>query len=77
MDEIVNLVTQKVGIPADKAQLAVTTVIGFLKSKLPAPVASQLDSFTAGGTSAGAAGMGDVAKNIGGMFGGTADRPNP
>ncbi|HEU4642783.1 MAG TPA: hypothetical protein VFS44_10045 [Gemmatimonadaceae bacterium] len=71
MDEIINLVSQKVGIPTDKAQLAVTTVLGYLKDRLPSPIASQLDSAVKGGASKGgmAAGLGDVAKDVGGMFG--------
>lgn len=50
MNELVNLVTQKTGIPADKAQMAVQTVMGYLKDKLPAPIAGQLDSFMGGST---------------------------
>ena len=37
MDELIKLVTDKVGIPAEKAQLTVETVLGFLKDKLPPP----------------------------------------
>lgn len=71
MDEIINLVSQKVGIPTDKAQLAVSTVLGYLTDRLPSPIASQLDSAAKGGASKGgmAAGLGDVAKDVGGMFG--------
>ena len=41
MDELVKLVSQKVGIPEAQAKQAVDTVMGFLKEKLPAPVAGQ------------------------------------
>jgi hypothetical protein len=75
MDELIHLVTQKAGIPADKAQLAVTTVIGFLKTRLPAPIATHLDALVAGDTSGLTSGLGDVTKNLGGMLGGQADRP--
>jgi len=64
MDELVNLVAQKTGLAPDKARTAVDTVMGFLKTRLPAPLASQLDSF-AGGTSGE---MADAAKGLGGMF---------
>ena len=49
MNEIVQLVSQKTGIPADKAQQAVEVVINHLKDKLPAPIASQLTQFVSGG----------------------------
>ena len=50
MDEIIKLVTEKVGIPTDKAKLAVDTVLGFVKSKVPGPIAGQIDSAIAGTT---------------------------
>ena len=40
MDELIKLVTQKAGISEAQAQQAVETVMGFLKDKLPAPVAT-------------------------------------
>ncbi len=43
MDELIKLVVQKTGIPAATAKTAVETVIGFLKKKLPAPIAGQID----------------------------------
>ncbi|MGI8509080.1 MAG: hypothetical protein ACR2MQ_07120 [Gemmatimonadaceae bacterium] len=56
MNELVNLVAQKTGIPADKAQMAVQTVMGYLKDKLPAPIAGQLDNFMGGSTASTVAG---------------------
>ena len=50
MDELLKQVTDKAGIPADKAQLAVNTVLGFLKSKLPATFAGQIDNALTGKT---------------------------
>lgn len=50
MDELIKQVTDRAGIPADKAKLAVNTVLGFLKSKLPAPFAGQIDNALAGTT---------------------------
>ena len=63
MDELTKLVMQITGLGADQAKAAVETVIGFLKSKLPAPIAAQLDGVLGGGVA------GDAAKNIGGMLG--------
>lgn len=66
VDELVSLVTQKVGISPDQAQKAVTTVIGFLKQKLPAPLGEELDKVMAGGSGAAA----EAAQGaLGGLFG--------
>jgi len=43
MNELVNLIVKKTGIPAATAQTVVNMVIDFLKKKLPAPVAGQID----------------------------------
>jgi hypothetical protein len=61
MDELINLVVQKTGISNEQARMAVDTVLDFLKSKLPAPMAGQVDSLLAGG---------DVMTNLGGLAGG-------
>ncbi len=63
MDELVKLVSQKTGLPDDKARVAVQTVVDYLKKKLPAPVAGQIDTALQGGGIAGA------AKSLGGMPG--------
>jgi hypothetical protein len=64
MDEIVNLVAQKVRLPADKAQLAVSVILNHLKSKAPA-LAGPLDKLLAGGDGGG--GLGDLAGGLGGL----------
>ncbi|MFZ3078893.1 MAG: hypothetical protein WA109_04330 [Bellilinea sp.] len=43
MDELVTLVVKKAGLSEEVARKAVATVIDFLKKKLPAPVAGQID----------------------------------
>ena len=72
MDELVNQVCQKTGISQDQAQQAVQTVMGFLKDKLPAPIASQLDNVLSGqGGAGGIAGQaGQALGGLGGMMGG-------
>ena len=73
MDELVNKVAQKTGIPPDSAKKAVETVRGFLKEKLPAGRGGQLDSVLGDGSSGGAeasGGLGDVVKKLGGLLGG-------
>ena len=69
MDEIIKLVTEKVGIPADKAQQAVETVLGFVKDKLPAPLADQIDGFLEGGVGGVTDKIGGLTKGLGDMFG--------
>jgi hypothetical protein len=49
MEELIKLVSQKTGLSEDMARTAVETVIGFLKQKLPAPIAGQIDSILEGG----------------------------
>ncbi|HXQ69419.1 MAG TPA: hypothetical protein VN844_02990 [Pyrinomonadaceae bacterium] len=53
-----------------QARSAVNTVSGFLKEKLPAPIAGQVDNVLSG-----AGGMtdklGDAAAKVGGLFGGS------
>ncbi len=72
MEELIRLVSQKTGLPAEASKLAVETVLQFLKTKLPQPIAAQLDSLIAGGGAGGLAGglgqVGDLAAGLGGMF---------
>lgn len=71
MDELVKLVTQKVGIPEAQAKQAVDTVVGFLKDKLPAPLAGQIDGVLGGVKAADVSkAVDDVAKGLGGILGG-------
>lgn len=64
MDELVALVSQKTGLPPEQAKTAVVTVLNFLKDRLPAPIASQIDGVLEGKSAGG------LADQIGGMFGG-------
>ena len=59
MDELVGLVSQKTGLSEEMARTAVDTVIGFLKQRLPAPLAGQIDSILSG-----------AGPSIGGLVGG-------
>jgi hypothetical protein len=64
MDELVKLVSSKTGIPQDTARVAVETVIGYLKKKLPAPIASQVDAVLEGGGD-----LGNLTKGLGNLLG--------
>ena len=69
MNELVNIVAQKTGISADQARTAVDTVVGYLKDKLPASLAGQLDGLAGGGESAGGGMLDKVSKGVGGLLG--------
>jgi nucleoid DNA-binding protein len=43
MNELVNLIVKKTGIPSATAQTVVKIVIDYVKKKLPAPVGAQID----------------------------------
>ena len=66
MDELVKQVALKTGLSEEHARTAVITVLGFLKDKLPAPVASQIDNVV-GGVGGGEPGS-DLATTLGGIF---------
>ena len=66
MDELIKQVTAKAGISEDQARSAITTVLDFVKTKLPAPIAGQIDNVIGGGASGTA---GDIAAKVGGLFG--------
>ncbi len=68
MDELINMVAEKTGLTADKAKTAVMTVLDYLKQKLPAPVAGQIDGLLSGGGDA-LKNVTNMAQGLGGMFG--------
>jgi len=49
MEDLIKSIIDKTGIPADKARSAAETVIGYIKNKLPAPIAGQIDNVIGGG----------------------------
>ncbi len=65
MDELVNTVSQRTGLSQDQARAAAQATIDFLKARLPAPIAGQIDNALKGG----GGNMGDIAKGLGGMMG--------
>jgi hypothetical protein len=71
MDQLIKQVVERTGISEDQARTAVQTVLGFVKDRLPAPIASQVDSVVGGGAGGGLAEKaGDALGGLGGMFGG-------
>jgi hypothetical protein len=55
VNELVQLVQQEIGLSQDVAEKAVDAVLEFIKQKLPASMASSLDSLLGGGAQAAAA----------------------
>jgi len=43
MNELVNLIVKKTGIPVATAQTIVKIVVNYLKKKLPAPIGTKID----------------------------------
>lgn len=70
MDELIKRITEKTGISEDQARSAVNMVAGFLKERLPGPLAGQVENVLSGG-----GGMtdklGDAASKVGNIFGGS------
>ena len=67
MDELIKMVSEKAGLSEEMAKTAVETVIGYLKKKLPAPIAGQIDGVLGGGEMP--ADLGGLAKGLGGILG--------
>jgi len=64
MEELVNLVVKKTGLPKETAQTVVKIVLDFLKKKLPPQVGGAIDGLLSGkGQAAGAADL------LGGLLG--------
>ena len=68
MDELIKQVAERTGIGEDKARQAVETVVGFLKERLPEPIAGHVDSVL-NSQQAGDV-LGNIGGTIGGLFGG-------
>ncbi len=71
MDELIELVMERTNMPEEQAKQAVETVIDFLKQKLPAPIAGQIDAVLANETMMGQAGdmLDKGASALGGLLG--------
>lgn len=67
MEQLVKLVSEKAGISEAQAETAVKTVLGFLKDKLPAPLAGQVEQVVAG--SSGDSDTDDLNDQMGKLFG--------
>jgi hypothetical protein len=71
MDELISRVAQQTGLSPEQAKSA-ESVLAFLKTKLPAPIADNLNSILSGGaiaTESGSGVLGSAAAQLGNMFG--------
>ncbi|HEX8191163.1 MAG TPA: hypothetical protein VF586_22575 [Pyrinomonadaceae bacterium] len=85
MEELIRQVTERTGISEAQAQTAVITVLGFIKGRLPEPLAGHLDGFLGGGAGGAEGGLGgadlgglggaagSVLGGLGGMLGGNKE----
>ena len=71
MSQLVDIVVQKTGLSQDVAQQAVDAVLSFVKTKLPGPIAGELDNLLEGNTS-GLQGEAEsfIKGKLGSLFGG-------
>lgn len=69
MEDLIKLVAEKTGISTAQATMAVETVTGYLKTKLPAGMQGTVDSMLKGGD-AGDSGdlLGGLKDKMGGLF---------
>lgn len=67
MDQLVTMISERTGLPEAQARDIAMMVITYVKGKLPAPIAAQVDGFL------GAQAAGDTAQQamgaLGGLFG--------
>ncbi len=81
MDELIKTIQEKTGLPVDKAQDVIETVVGFVADKLPGPIGAQVKGFLGGDDEGGdeggdddGGGLMDKAKDalggLGGLLGG-------
>ena len=66
MNEIIQRLIARTGLSEEQAASAVQIVAAFLKEKLPAPLAGQVDAVLAGGD---AGSLGALGSAVGGLFG--------
>ena len=71
MDELISRVTERTGLQPEQTKGAAEAVLEVLKARLPASIASNLDSIVSGGASTEAGGgmSGNAAAKLGSMFG--------
>lgn len=73
MQELINKLTEKVGLNPDQAKGAVETMMGFVKSKLPEGLADKADDLFSGAEGE-KVNFGGIMDTISGFFGAAKDK---
>jgi hypothetical protein len=68
MEELIKMVSQKVGISESQAKSAVDTIVSFLKDKLPGGLGGQVESFINGNSSSVGNAVDGLKEKAGGLF---------
>lgn len=66
-NELIKMVSERVGLSEDKARAATEAVLGYVKNKVPQPIASQIDNVVGGGSGS-SGGLGPAAEKLGETF---------
>lgn len=69
IDALVSRVSEKTGLSEEQSKQAAEAVIGFLKERMPEPIAGQIDNYLSGEGGGGI--TGSISNLAGGMFGGS------
>jgi len=68
MDDLVKFVSQRTGLSEPMARQAAMTVLEFLKDRLPAPIAAQIDGILGSSGEKGGMDTDDFLRGVGGML---------
>lgn len=69
MDELIKQVSSKAGISEDQARSAINTVADFVKARVPASIAGQIENAMKGEGGGLGGSVGDIANKVGGLLG--------
>lgn len=65
MDQLIQMVRERANLDDEQARTAVNTVVGFIKERLPDPIAGQIDGAIAGSGSESGSPMDQVGSMLG------------
>jgi hypothetical protein len=69
MQELIQRIVERAGIPEESATQAMNVVIEYVKQHAPAPLAAQLETYLGGDTATASSAVGGVTGAVGGLFG--------
>ena len=67
MDDLIKLVCERAQLSPEQSKASIDVVVGYLKTKLPSPIAGQIDTLLTGSVTT--TGMGETASKLAGVFG--------